>query len=132
MFNCFKAFSLCAVPGTDFNLSYESLSSHAARQAILALRTTNPEPYKEITSGQQSAPPDEENNDVESDGYEDDADHSIEDVYAMILRARNANEVGQPLANNPEFDEDGYESKDTSIPSSRAARTQISSRHFAS
>ncbi|CAE6480175.1 unnamed protein product [Rhizoctonia solani] len=32
-----KTFALCAVPGTKFNLSYESLTSRAARQAILDL-----------------------------------------------------------------------------------------------
>ncbi|KEP49337.1 DDE superfamily endonuclease, partial [Rhizoctonia solani 123E] len=44
-----KAFALCTVPGTELNLSYESLTSRLARQAILDLRHSNPELYASIT-----------------------------------------------------------------------------------
>lgn len=35
----------------DFNLSYNSLTSRSARQALLDLRSTDPKFYSEITSG---------------------------------------------------------------------------------
>jgi hypothetical protein len=44
-------FTLCAVAQTSFNLPYASLTSHEARQAILNLRSSDPEFYAEITSG---------------------------------------------------------------------------------
>ncbi|QRV77888.1 DDE superfamily endonuclease [Ceratobasidium sp. AG-Ba] len=50
-----KAFRLCEVPGTTFNLSYESLTSREAKAAILELRTSDPALYAEITSGCASA-----------------------------------------------------------------------------
>ncbi|QRV97854.1 hypothetical protein RhiJN_25873 [Ceratobasidium sp. AG-Ba] len=43
-----KAFRLCSVLRTEFNLSYESLTSRAARQAILNLSTTNPGAYTQM------------------------------------------------------------------------------------
>ncbi|KAG8749815.1 hypothetical protein FRC11_010994 [Ceratobasidium sp. 423] len=46
-----KAFELCAVPETQFTLSYESLTSHKAHQAIWELKTSNPEFQAEITAG---------------------------------------------------------------------------------
>lgn len=52
-----KASALCAVPGRAFTLSHESLTSWGAQQAILKLRTTHPDFYSEITSGNRSAPP---------------------------------------------------------------------------
>ncbi|KAG8747680.1 hypothetical protein FRC11_012269, partial [Ceratobasidium sp. 423] len=45
------AFELCAVPEMQFNLLYESLTSHEARQAIQELKTPNPEFQAEITAG---------------------------------------------------------------------------------
>ncbi|KAG9122469.1 hypothetical protein FRC07_001129 [Ceratobasidium sp. 392] len=43
-----QAFRLCAVPETEFNLSYESLTSRSARQAILRLSETDPLVYADI------------------------------------------------------------------------------------
>ncbi|KAF8594553.1 hypothetical protein BDV93DRAFT_565291 [Ceratobasidium sp. AG-I] len=49
-----KAFYLCAAPGTDFNLLHKSLTSHATRQAILDLHSTNSGVYVEMISGIQA------------------------------------------------------------------------------
>ncbi|KEP45194.1 DDE superfamily endonuclease, partial [Rhizoctonia solani 123E] len=80
-----KAFSLCAVPDTEFNLSYSSLTSHEARQAIQALRTSDPKFHAEITAGRPaSLTEDDENNeeDGNNEGDEDAEEDSDEALSA--------------------------------------------------
>ncbi|KAG8725022.1 hypothetical protein FRC09_009922 [Ceratobasidium sp. 395] len=83
-----KAFRLCAVPGTDFNLSYESLTSRAARAAILELRTSDPTFYAEITSGAIGMVSDEEGQ-LEDDAANAavDTEEELPEVTATELRA---------------------------------------------
>ncbi|KAG8680830.1 hypothetical protein FRC09_017945, partial [Ceratobasidium sp. 395] len=50
-----KAFLLCAVLGTDLNLSHASLTSHEAWQALLdKLRRSDPVLYGDITLGRST------------------------------------------------------------------------------
>ncbi|KAG8938021.1 hypothetical protein FRC00_001924 [Tulasnella sp. 408] len=67
-----KSWELCATG--DFNLSYESLTSRVARQAILDMRSTDPSFFAEITSGTIEEPgeaatysEDEERSEVEDE-----------------------------------------------------------------
>lgn len=111
-----QAFALCTVPGTQFNLSYESLTSRGARQAILELRTTDPDFYTEITSGRHSRPPtwvnDIDNLD-ESDFLEGDVDHSVDRIASAVLNARTAAEAVHALQVQEEAD---FEEEDSSAP----------------
>ncbi|OBZ66407.1 hypothetical protein A0H81_13643 [Grifola frondosa] len=87
-----QAFRLCAAG--DFNLSYESLTSLAAKQELLALRQTDPAFYAEITSGQNGqAPlgdgPYVEDNDRTLDGLNDDSSSRLASVTALLSTKRN-------------------------------------------
>ncbi|QRV96744.1 Ulp1 protease family, carboxy-terminal catalytic domain protein [Ceratobasidium sp. AG-Ba] len=100
-----KAFRLCSVLGTEFNLSYESLTSRSARQAILVLATSNPR-----ISGEQTLPVESE---AESDSganswveVESDLDHTVAEVTAAVLAAGSASEAAQPLDDGLEADSD--------------------------
>ncbi|EUC67583.1 DDE superfamily endonuclease, partial [Rhizoctonia solani AG-3 Rhs1AP] len=101
-----KAFSLCAVPDTEFNLSYSSLTSHEARQAIQALRTSDPKFHAEITAGRPaSLTEDDENNeeDGNNEGDEDaeeDSDEALSaaEVVQMVMTSADAIEVSERLA----------------------------------
>ncbi|CUA68415.1 ATP-binding cassette sub-family A member 6 [Homo sapiens] [Rhizoctonia solani] len=101
-----KAFALCTVPETEFNLSYESLTSRAARQAILDLRRTNPELYTEITSGRDEITsdntvnthePNEDTRGEETMAEDDDVDHTVEEVTSLVLNAHTAAQAARPL-----------------------------------
>ncbi|KDN42214.1 hypothetical protein RSAG8_06881, partial [Rhizoctonia solani AG-8 WAC10335] len=115
-----KAFSLCAIPNTEFNLSYESLSSWAACQAILDLRSTNPELYAEITAGKND--PVALNLGDKPDDYEVEAENewdagvAVSDVCRWLRDARMAGDVAQSLDEESEFDEYEYESEEDSAP----------------
>ncbi|KAG8727373.1 hypothetical protein FRC11_013359, partial [Ceratobasidium sp. 423] len=102
------AFKLCAVPEAEFNLAYDSLTSREAHQAILQLRTSNPQAYAEITSdGQLPIQPTEDpqaevpdNGDHVSDIYDgddEDEDGTVDELQAHIMRAESANDVARPL-----------------------------------
>ncbi|KAF8681323.1 hypothetical protein RhiXN_04525 [Rhizoctonia solani] len=105
-------FALCTVLGTNFNLSYWSLTSRKAHQTILDLRTTNSEFYTELTSGHHPRPTASEVVDehiiLESEYVleSDDAGRGATEAIRFILNARTADEVAQPFEEGPEFEED--------------------------
>ncbi|KAG9080057.1 hypothetical protein FS749_008139 [Ceratobasidium sp. UAMH 11750] len=109
-----KAFMLCSVPATDFNLSYESLTSRSARQAILGLQTTDPAAYSEIMAGTHSSPVQEASEEalatnagaepMEPAEVESDLNHSVEEVTAFVLAAHTVSEAAEPLAGQSELD----------------------------
>ncbi|KAG9085058.1 hypothetical protein FRC06_003753 [Ceratobasidium sp. 370] len=101
-----KAFALCAVPNTAFNLSYESLVSVAARQALVQLSASNPVLYGQIASNHdpalQAASTQEEGTNIDNDladepGIDNDLNPTIEEVCQVILQANTAHEVAQPI-----------------------------------
>ncbi|KAG8685317.1 hypothetical protein FRC11_010785 [Ceratobasidium sp. 423] len=86
-----KAFELCAVPEMQFNLSYQSLTSHEARQAIQELKTSNPKFHAEITAGRpielsEEVEP-EENNTTTTDEL------SSSDHIQIVMSSATAGEV---------------------------------------
>lgn len=88
---------LCAVPNTEFNLSYESLSSRIARQAIQALITSDPDLHAEITAGRQPVPSEE------NVGLDEDSDTEllpqveVSELTDIIMASSNASEVSGRL-----------------------------------
>ncbi|KAG8750973.1 hypothetical protein FRC11_009831 [Ceratobasidium sp. 423] len=119
-----KAFALCAVAETSFNLSYESLTSRSTRQATLDFQRTNPELYADITftRRQESATYPSEIRDAlvqtgslearaEDPNVEEEGDdgYTVEEVYASVLGAQTASEATQPL---PELGSDESEDDD--------------------
>ncbi|KAF8602266.1 hypothetical protein BDV93DRAFT_607690 [Ceratobasidium sp. AG-I] len=112
-----KAFALCAVPETEFNLSYESLTSHAAQQAILNLRASDLNIYASITSGTQAIAAGNDSQVVLEDipalhSLEDDisdlGDHTVDKLCELVLTSRSASEVAERC-----FDELGESDNDT-------------------
>lgn len=103
-------FKLCAVPGTEFNLSYKSLTSCEAWQAILDLHTTDPELYTEVTAGRHPLLPVPANEGAMPTPYDipenKDVDHTVEEVQAVVLNVHTAEEVAQPLNNVAELEEE--------------------------
>ncbi|CEL59119.1 hypothetical protein RSOLAG1IB_12252 [Rhizoctonia solani AG-1 IB] len=128
-----KAFSLCAVPQSEFNLSYESLTSRNARKALLNLRSTNPNVYQEITSGYHSLPLSPvEDNEPEFPEDEGLCDGTVDEVYAAVLAARLSREAA-PLALGDSGDDESeseydYESEDDHAPAVLGAKV-TSCRH---
>ncbi|KAG8786824.1 hypothetical protein FRC12_016212 [Ceratobasidium sp. 428] len=107
-----KAFELCSVPGTDFNLSYESLTSREARSAILELRSTDPTFYAEITSGApvtiseaQAQLEDLATEASTSDG-DDPAVLTVPNLRAALLNATSASDI-PPVATSDDSDDEG-------------------------
>ncbi|KAG9107343.1 hypothetical protein FRC07_008638, partial [Ceratobasidium sp. 392] len=97
-----KAFSLCRVPNTEFNLSHESLTSREALRALAAFSKSNPDVYREFTSGKQQ-PPAESEDDLETgEDAGADAGYTVVEVSEAVLRAQTAEEATQPL-----FDDGG-------------------------
>ncbi|KAG9073772.1 hypothetical protein FS749_014697 [Ceratobasidium sp. UAMH 11750] len=92
-----KAFTLCAVPNTGLNLSYDSLTSHEARQALLNMRTSDPDFYAEISLG-KSTPMDKSDELIDEDAEEiipDDHDFDIspQDFQSLAIEADSAADV---------------------------------------
>ncbi|KAG9122905.1 hypothetical protein FRC07_000524, partial [Ceratobasidium sp. 392] len=123
-----KAFRLCAVPGTEFNLSYESLTSRAAREAILELRTSDPAFYAEITSGAVGTVSDEEGQ-LEDDAANAavDAEEELPEVSAADFRTTVLNSSSSSDLIPSHSDDEDYNSsgpdKDFTPRSSRRAPT---------
>ncbi|KAG8695975.1 hypothetical protein FRC09_008821 [Ceratobasidium sp. 395] len=102
-----KAFRLCSVPGTEFNLSYQSLTSRDARQAILRLSSTNPDVYAEIMAGTVSVLQDDPAQAATTDSAaasdwelvdaEEDLNHTVDEVAAFVLSANSASEAAEPI-----------------------------------
>lgn len=98
----FQAFRLCAVPGTGFNLSYESLTTHEARAAILNLRLSDPTFYAEITSGTLAAvsKADAEAEDTAIEAAageeEDSTDLTVPELCATLINATLASDLTPP------------------------------------
>ncbi|KAF8600772.1 hypothetical protein BDV93DRAFT_559075 [Ceratobasidium sp. AG-I] len=107
-----KAFELCAVPETEFNLSYESLTSREARQALSGLRSTDPEFYQEIMSGRSEVPSGKEE-DEESDFENDeiDADCTVPELIEQVLSTAKLDEL-PGSSRNVDEQSDGYESEE--------------------
>jgi hypothetical protein len=123
---------LCSVPDTTLNLSYESLTSREAKQAILSLAVTNPAAYAEIMAGTQ-LPPSEEQLEVETNLFsevtemEGDLNHTVEEVSAALLAASSAPEAAEPLVPVPDFDDQLEPDEDSTViplPSTVRATTR--------
>ncbi|KAG9085676.1 hypothetical protein FRC06_003501, partial [Ceratobasidium sp. 370] len=144
-----KAFRLCSVPGTLFNLSYESLASRDARQAILTLATTDPATYAEIMAGAYLSSVQESAEEISAtDGdigdvvepveVEADLNHTVEEVAVFVLAANTAIEAAEPLDNTSELgselesdDESAYmQPLAATVSTTRSGRaTRLSSRY---
>ncbi|KAG8774030.1 hypothetical protein FRC12_002198 [Ceratobasidium sp. 428] len=106
-----KAFALCVVPNSNFNLSYESLNGRDARKALHDLLTTNPELYAKIASNKVTDShnrPEYEDELPFNDSGEEDASPTVEEVSDQILNAqvaqdsaRNGYNTLTPLHNPP-------------------------------
>ncbi|KAG9118713.1 hypothetical protein FRC07_006641 [Ceratobasidium sp. 392] len=94
-----KAFFLCAVPGTNLNLSHASLTSHEARQALLNLRSSDPAFYGEITLGRSTTADDNLEMETElEDGPVDDngeLDITMQEFQTLAVAANSAAEVAE-------------------------------------
>ncbi|KAG8705121.1 hypothetical protein FRC08_001835 [Ceratobasidium sp. 394] len=109
-----KAFSLCAVPDSPFNLSHESLASVAARQAILEVFASDPALYAELTSNSQPLPPmepAEEPTESPVDGADEDGDSNptVDEVCELIMNAHHAQDTQQPIDITDEPEDEGDE-----------------------
>lgn len=103
---------MCVVPETDFNLSYESLTSREARQAIVALRSTDPEFYQEITNGSSEAPSGEEDGaDLDAEQDEIDTGCTITELVEQVLRTPSLGALAGSILHGDEGS-DGYESEE--------------------
>ncbi|KAG8757132.1 hypothetical protein FRC11_004775 [Ceratobasidium sp. 423] len=93
-----SAFSLCAVPETGFDLSYESLPSHEAHQAIRELKSPNPKFHAEITAGRPIMLSEE---DVEAEESENNPTHTDELTLAqhvqIVMASDNATELAASM-----------------------------------
>ncbi|KAG8720940.1 hypothetical protein FRC09_008742 [Ceratobasidium sp. 395] len=94
-----KAFALCAVPGTSFNLSYRSLNSHDARKALNDLFATDPKLYAEIVSNASASDSLPLHSAAEEplfndSGDSDDTNPTAEEAVSHVLGARDAQEAG--------------------------------------
>ncbi|KAG8768875.1 hypothetical protein FRC12_005309 [Ceratobasidium sp. 428] len=112
-----KAFLLCAVPNTDLNLSYPSLTSHEARQALLDLRSSDPAFYGEIALGRSTPVDDESELETElEDGPADEdceLDITVQEFQTLAVAAKSAAEVAE-LGRSPQ--EESAEVEMTSLP----------------
>ncbi|KAG9073858.1 hypothetical protein FRC06_011105 [Ceratobasidium sp. 370] len=110
-----KAFALCAVPGTPFNLSYESLNGRDARRALHDLLSSDPQLYAKIasaTSLNTPKPPNSASEASEPVFNEDDEDESsptAEEAEARILNTQVAQGVSKPVWDMAESEEEQYE-----------------------
>ncbi|KAG8692274.1 hypothetical protein FRC09_011339 [Ceratobasidium sp. 395] len=110
-----KAFSLCAVPESPFNLSYESLVSVAARQAIMEVFTSDPALYRELTSGAHPSLPvqlaeDDAEPFADEANEDEDLNPAVDEVCELILGSRTAQEAAQPI--NSPSEVEGEEDED--------------------
>lgn len=92
-----QAFSLCAVPGTDFNLSYASLTNCDAWQAIQALKKSDPAFHAEITAGCQSVPSEPEDELEDDPALEALPQVSVSKLTDIIMASTVASEVADQL-----------------------------------
>ncbi|KAG9106256.1 hypothetical protein FRC07_008894 [Ceratobasidium sp. 392] len=106
-----KAFSLCAVPDSAFNLSYESLTSHEARKALLALKTSDPEFYRELMMGSPDEPVDGALEDQPSE-VDEEVDCSADDIEGALMASSTRSDFDRALAES----EPEYESEDDCAP----------------
>ncbi|EUC57320.1 hypothetical protein RSOL_218080, partial [Rhizoctonia solani AG-3 Rhs1AP] len=106
-----KAFALCTVPDTQFNLSYESLTSHEARRAIQELKTSNPEFHTEITAGRPVVLPSSEQDVEPEDGDSATDELSTADHVRIVMGSATATEAAaqQDAASQDSDDESTYE-----------------------
>jgi hypothetical protein len=94
-------------------VSYESLTSCAAQQAILDLCTTNPQLYAELTSGNHPPPPGSAVEDATPKAgnvvEDEDGDCMVDEVYAHVLNVCTAGKADQPLGSMGEFEQEDSE-----------------------
>ncbi|QRV96941.1 DDE superfamily endonuclease [Ceratobasidium sp. AG-Ba] len=113
-----KAFQLCAVPGTNFNLSYASLTSRDARAALLKLRSSDPTFYTEITMGVASAiqePAEDLFVDEAIDQEDDPATLTVADLRDALLGATGVSDIGPvPSTNDSDDEVDSSDDEDES------------------
>ncbi|KAG9094947.1 hypothetical protein FRC06_010308 [Ceratobasidium sp. 370] len=110
-----KAFALCVVPGTPFNLSYESLNGRDARQALPDLLSSDPQLYAKIasaTSLNTLKPSDSASEASEPAFNEDDKDESsptAKEAEARILNTQVAQGVSKLVWGVAELEAEQYE-----------------------
>ncbi|KAG9090561.1 hypothetical protein FS749_000462, partial [Ceratobasidium sp. UAMH 11750] len=99
-----KAFSLCAVPNSTFNLSYESLTSHEARKALLALKTSDPEFHRELMMGTSDEPVDGALEDQLSE-VDEEVECSAVEIEGALMASSTRSDLNQALADcEPEYE----------------------------
>ncbi|EIW81410.1 hypothetical protein CONPUDRAFT_165561 [Coniophora puteana RWD-64-598 SS2] len=119
-----RAFSHCVVPDTAFNLSFESLTSRAARRALVELSHTDPAMWETISAdiSLTSAETVDDSPFTTSDSHElDDTATDPADLVHAILAAPDAAtslsthlDVGHPedlRSEIPEADEEDHEAE---------------------
>ncbi|KAG9077821.1 hypothetical protein FS749_010233 [Ceratobasidium sp. UAMH 11750] len=111
-----KAFLLCAVPNSPFNLSFESLTSHDARKALLALKTSDPEFHHELMMGTLDEPVDGTLEDELSEGDEE-IEGSVAEIQGVLMTSLTRSDLSRALADcEPEYESED----DCSPPETRA------------
>ncbi|KAG9091474.1 hypothetical protein FS749_016520, partial [Ceratobasidium sp. UAMH 11750] len=100
----YKAFSLCAVPNSTFNLSYESLTSHEARKALVALKTSDPEFHHELMMGTSDEPVDGALEDQPSE-VDEEVECSAAEIEGALMASSTRSDLNQALADcEPEYE----------------------------
>ncbi|QRW01281.1 DDE superfamily endonuclease [Ceratobasidium sp. AG-Ba] len=124
-----KAFSLCAVPDSTFNLSYESLVSVAARQALMDTYASNPTLYQALTSGAHTFPaiePGEEYDELPVEDEEGDLDSTVDELCELILDARTVQDTLQTVSGIA--DSEAESEAGTVVPPTPSVRSTRSGR----
>ncbi|QRV96790.1 Ulp1 protease family, carboxy-terminal catalytic domain protein [Ceratobasidium sp. AG-Ba] len=128
-----KAFSLCAVPDSPFNLSYESLVSIPARQAIMEVFNTNPAQYRELILNSApilvaNLPEDDIDLAVADIAEDDDLNPSVDEVLNLIMNAQTVQDVARPVAGVDELESGGDGSDEPTSPPAAVATLQRARR----
>lgn len=106
-------FQLCAVLETLFNLSYESLTSREAWQALTGLCSLDPTFYQEIMHGNLEVPTgeEEEEPEAECDHTEVNSSTTIPELIGKVLDTTNLNSLSSSVASR-DGDLDRYKSEE--------------------
>lgn len=123
---------MCAVPNTSLNLSYESLTSRDAKQAILSLGVSSPTVYAEIMADTHLPSSNEQSSAEASmpaepmDGEaEDDMDHTVEEVSTFFLAADSAVTAAMPLNQLPDSDDTDEFPEANQTPAATSSTTRL-------
>ncbi|KAG9080301.1 hypothetical protein FRC06_006811 [Ceratobasidium sp. 370] len=131
-----KAFALCAVPNTPFNLSYESLVGVAARQALVQLSINNPSLYNQLATNMELGSMEAEYNEnhpaEELEDEDEDISPTVDEACQAVLRAETIDQVNSPMAavdTNSLLESDEMEDIASLSPAVIATRSEQVVRH---